>query len=362
MARIRGPQIATGADGIATDNIVDLAVTPAKALLSTTWTFTAVPQSTVAPSSANDLVNKTYADSLAAGLDPKGSVRAATTANITLSGAQTIDGVSVIAGNRVLVRAQTAGADNGIYVAAAGAWSRSTDADTSAEVTAGLFTFVEEGTLYGDTGWVLSTDNPITLGTTSLSFVQFSSAGVIVAGAGLTKTGNTIDVVAANTSIVVAADSIAVGFGTAGQMVADTGGDTALAAGTLDYAARIDHTHSIDAALAGSITPLGDTAAAGTENSLARGDHRHPRDVERQELLTAQAITSTDTALTDTLDFTPINSASLQLYQNGVMQEQGALRDYTFDGINTITWLASSGTAANMKTTDRIIAKYVYEP
>jgi phage-related tail fiber protein len=134
------------------------------------------------PTGANDAANKAYVDSVANGLDVKASVRAATTANITLSGAQTIDGVSVIAGDRVLVKNQTTGSANGLYLAAAGAWSRTTDADSSAEVTPGMFTFVEEGTVNADTGYVLVTDSPITLGTTSLSFSIFTNTGGITYG------------------------------------------------------------------------------------------------------------------------------------------------------------------------------------
>jgi len=129
------------------------------------------------PSAAQDAATKAYVDAVAIGLDPKPSVRAATTANITLSGAQTIDGVSVIAGDRVLVKDQTTGANNGIYVAAAGAWARASDADTSAEVTAGTYCFVTEGTSNGDKGFVLTTNDPITLGTTALVFAQFSGGG-----------------------------------------------------------------------------------------------------------------------------------------------------------------------------------------
>lgn len=128
------------------------------------------------------------------GLDVKGSVRAATTAAITLSGTQTVDGVALSAGDRVLVKDQGTASANGIYVVSAGAWTRSTDADTSAEVSAGMYTWVEEGTANGDSGWLLTTNNPITLGTTSLTFTQFSGAGQITAGLGLTKTGNTLDV------------------------------------------------------------------------------------------------------------------------------------------------------------------------
>jgi hypothetical protein len=127
------------------------------------------------PSSAMQAATKQYVDAAITGQDSKISVRAATTANITLSGAQTIDGVSVVAGDRVLVKDQSTGSQNGIYVAAAGAWSRSTDADTSTEVNPGFFTFVEEGTSNGNIAYVLTTDAPITLGTTALTFQRFSS-------------------------------------------------------------------------------------------------------------------------------------------------------------------------------------------
>jgi hypothetical protein len=142
------------------------------------------------------------------GLDVKDSVRVATTANLTLSGTQTIDGVSLSAGDRVLVKNQSTASQNGIYVVAAGVWGRASDADISAEVTAGMFTFVAEGTVNADSGWVLTTNDTITLGTTSLTFAQFSGAGQITAGAGLTKNGNTIDAVGTAGRIVVNADSI----------------------------------------------------------------------------------------------------------------------------------------------------------
>jgi hypothetical protein len=143
----------------------------------------------------SEVYTKTEVDGAVTGLDFKQSVRVATTANITLSATQTIDGVAVVAGNRVLVKDQTAGAQNGIYVVAAGAWSRSTDADNTpaGEVTAGMYCFVEEGSTNSDSGWVLTTNDTITLGTTSLTFAQFNGLGQVTAGTGLSKSGSTLN-------------------------------------------------------------------------------------------------------------------------------------------------------------------------
>ena len=160
------------------------------------------------PTSAQDAATKAYVDAARSGLDVKASVRVATTENITLSGTQTIDGISVIAGDRILVKDQSTSSANGIYDVAAGAWSRSSDADISAEVTTGMFTFVSEGTVNADSGYVLTTDDTITLGSTSLTFVQFSGAGQVTAGAGLTKSGNTIDVIGTAGRITVNANDV----------------------------------------------------------------------------------------------------------------------------------------------------------
>jgi len=161
------------------------------------------------PTAPAHLATKGYVDSVAQGLAPKDSVRAATTANITLLGAQSIDGVAVVAGDRVLVKNQATASENGIYVAAAGAWSRATDADSEGDLR-GASVFIEEGTTQADTLWVMTTNAPITVGTTGLSWSQFSSAGDIVGGAGLTKTGNTLDVNVDGSTLEINADTLRV--------------------------------------------------------------------------------------------------------------------------------------------------------
>jgi phage-related tail fiber protein len=121
------------------------------------------------------------ADELAK-LDGKHSVRVATTENIVLSGAQQIDGVAVVSGQRVLVTAQALAKDNGIYVVANGTWVRAADANASAKVTPGLTVMVEEGTANGDSLWHLVTNGPITLGTTALGFEMLAGRTGIQAG------------------------------------------------------------------------------------------------------------------------------------------------------------------------------------
>lgn len=193
------------------------------------------------PVNGGDLVTLNYLntaiDAARAGLDVKQSVRVSTapttvvgTYNATggssgrgqiTAAPNTVDGVTLVAGDRILHQAghvSGSSAAHGIYVVttvgtgANGVWDRATDFDADAEVTAGAFVFVTEGTTYADSGWVLATNDPITIGGasgTSIQFNQFSGAGQITAGAGMTKTGNTLDV-GAGTGISVAADSVGI--------------------------------------------------------------------------------------------------------------------------------------------------------
>ena len=160
---------------------------------------------------ATSLVSKEYVDAVKVGLDFKDSVRVATTANISLSSAPAaIDGVTLSSDDRVLVKDQSTGSQNGLYIfnGSGSAMTRATDADANAEVTSGMFTFVTEGSTNADSGFVLTTDGSITVGTTALAFAQFSGAGQITAGAAMTKTGNTLDVAVDGQSLEVSSDAL----------------------------------------------------------------------------------------------------------------------------------------------------------
>ena len=171
---------------------------------------------------------KGYVDAARAGLDVKQSVRAATTAPVLiasgLEAGDTLDTtVTLVAGDRVLVKNQSTASENGIYVVqASGAAVRATDFDGTGEVSGGAFTFVEEGTANADSGWVVTSNGAITVGTDAIAWAQFSGAGQITAGDGLTKTGNTINVVGTADRITANADSVDIASTYAGQSTITT--------------------------------------------------------------------------------------------------------------------------------------------
>jgi hypothetical protein len=188
------------------------------------------------PTAATDAATKGYVDTLSGGVDPKESVRSRSDANVTLSGPQSVGGVSLVAGNRVLLMAQTNAVENGVWVVAAGAWSRSADMAAGSSA-AGAFCFVEEGT-YADVGYVCTTNvGADVVGTNALSFTQFSTFQLA----------------------------------TVAPLDVDR---TAASVGTSSRAAREDHKHDVSTAAPGA-NSLAASAAAGTATSLARSDHVH---------------------------------------------------------------------------------------
>ena len=276
------------------------------------------------PTLDGQAANKAYVDSVAAGLDPKASVRVASTVDVlTLgtggaysagqftwsAGPTTIDSVTIANTNRILVKNQATATQNGIYVRTSSTvWDRADDQDGSPanEVSGGNFTFVEEGTNYADTGWVVTGNGTLTLDTDNIDWVQFSSAGTVTASNGLTKVGNDVQLNLSDLSsaTIVGADSLAFvdasdsnnektttvtnlladldipnGI-TANGMVTRTAADTYASRSVAGTASRISVTNGdgvagnptvdIDASYVGqtSITTLG-TVTTGTWNATA---------------------------------------------------------------------------------------------
>jgi len=202
-----------------------------------------------APVSSTDAANKEYVDSVAEGLKPKAAVRVATTANITLSGLQTIDGVSLVAGDRVLVKDQTNAAENGIYVVSAGTWSRADDFDelTPIDEIKGAYVPAIEGTQNQGKLFVCAS-SPTTLGTDPINFVFFNSVANLIGGDGISISGNVIDVDLDTNSglefnagkLKVDTDNTTVEIGTFGLQVKDLGIDTAKLADNAVTTLKID--------------------------------------------------------------------------------------------------------------------------
>lgn len=171
---------------------------------------------------------KSYVDAAVQGLSAKAQVRVATTGNISLTGTQTIDGTAVVAGDRVLVKNQSTPSQNGIHVAAAGAWSRSTDNDTTDEM-ASAYVFVATGTANKDTAW-LQIEESVTVGTNPNTWDKFAGAGTVEAGAGLSMSGKTMNVGGSST-IQVNADTVQIHPSYVAPITAGgTGGTTASSA------------------------------------------------------------------------------------------------------------------------------------
>lgn len=276
-------------------------------------------------------------------LSPKDSVRLLSLTNITpLSGATAVDGSATVVGDRVALFGQTTSTEDGIYIVQAGAWVRADDFEAATGQAGAVFA-VEEGGANGDTFWQVTNDSGSdVVGTDDLGIAQIGAGSPRGAGAGLVLNVNDLDVVAnGDGSIVVNANDIQVGVITEaqhGNQPINDGLQHAVATGALNGYMS-----------AGDKTKL-DGITAGAE----------PNAIDRQEAVTTELITNSDTVLADVLNNIPLDSAlSLSLYLNGVHQKQGAGLDYTVNPTTgAITWLASSGTAVNMQTNDDLWATY----
>lgn len=298
------------------------------------------------PSAGTDAVNKTYVDNLTAGLSWKASVRVATTANGTLASAfangSTVDGVTLATGDRILLKNQTAGSENGLYtVNASGAPTRATDADTGAEMLQAAC-FVREGTANADTAWVCTNDGTITLGSTSLTFAQFSGGSSVTAGAGLTMTGSTIDVVSANGGIVVnanditltAADASLTINGSGVKVTPGTGGQVSLTNGSGVVAPT---------SLSGDVSSVSSSGSVTLATTVTKMANIITRETPSGSV--------NGSNVTFTLANTPL-AGTEEVYLNGLLQEPGAGNDYTISG-GTITYLTAPITGDRLRVSYR---------
>ena len=274
------------------------------------------------PVNPQDAATRAYVlANVAGGVVSSTSVMVASTANLTLSGTQTVDGIALSAGNTILVKDQTTQSGNGIYTVAAGAWTRMPAMDSWAEVP-GMLVSIQQGTVNHDTVWLSTADAGGTLGTTSITFTQLPGPSDITAGAGLLRTGQVIDVVAADTSMVINADSLQVRRDPIGAIVVTASGLFV----NLDPA-----TMQISTNLLG----------------VKAGTYLGPTNFVTRETPTG-TINGVNT--TFTLANTP-TAGTEEVFLNGILQEPGAGNDYTIASA-TITYLTAP------VTNDRLRVNY----
>lgn len=286
------------------------------------------------PTNPQDAATRAFVLANASGTPHASTVRVATTAAGTLAtsfeNGDTIDGVTLATGDRILVKNQAASADNGIYVvAASGTPARASDMDAWTEVP-GMLLSVEEGTVNADTLWLSTADLGGTLGSTSITFTQLPGPSDILAGAGLTRTGQTINAVAGDGSIVVNADEF---------HVAVSGSGAISAAGALAFLP--DNTTIEINSNTARVKPGGIG-----ETQLGAGTYQKVANIVTRETPTG-SINSSNTSFS--LANTPV-SGSEQVFLNGMLQEPGAGNDYTISG-GTITYLNAPITGDRLRVT-----------
>lgn len=258
--QITGRQIANSAVGVG------------KLDLSTgTFDFTSAVLQAATPTADSHAATKGYVDSVAQGLYWKDAAKCATTGNITLSGTQTIDGIAVVAGDRVLVRAQTSAPLNGLYIVDSGSWSRAADMNEASEFS-GAAVFVQQGSTLGDIGFVC-TSEVTTVGSDNVTFTQFTGAGQFTAGDGLDLTGSTFSVNVDGSSIEISGDALQVATGgITNDMLAGSIANAKLANSTISGVALGGTLGSLSASASGAISLTSYNGSAGVADLAVNVD------------------------------------------------------------------------------------------
>lgn len=325
------------------------------------------------PTNPQDAATKNYVDNAVVGIDWKTSVKYSTTAALGTSGnlvggtitttyangtsgvganltiatssnwtAVTIDGQSLTVGDRVLIKDQATTLQNGLYtVTQVGAvgnttsfkFTRATDSDTASELTAGHAVFVEQGTNNADSGWVTTTDGAVTVGTTGIVYTQFTGLGSVTAGAGLTKTGNTLDVVGTSNRITVNADSVDIASTYVGQTSITT-------LGTITTGTWTGTTIAIANGGTGATTAAGARTALGTPGKYTA----------QNSAITVSGGQATWSIPASTHGLGTIGSLIVQFLEiasGAVMEVDIVIGQNTSTGDVTLTWAAAANVSAN---------------
>jgi len=308
------------------------------------------------PTASTDAASKSYVDGVSQGLDIKEAVKVATTANITLSGTQTIDGVSVSADERVLVKDQSTATENGLYLCKASSWTRTDDLAAGSDASS-VFVFVDQGTVNSENGFVCtSSKGSAVTGTNNLSFTQFSGAGQITASDGLSKNGNTLSVdLKSNGGLVIESAEIAVDLaassitGTLAIGDGGTGATSASAARTALGVAIGSDVQAFDAQLSdiAGLTP--------TDSNFIVGDGSN---FVLESGATARASLGAQASATDLTNLSSCQSGGSAALAALTSTEIGILdgANITTSELNTVCDGDTSATSTTLAAADRFVA------